>query len=123
VPVLRHINNQDAAFLNNACPCAHVAGVGQICTLFDDNVHENVAMGLDSAVAREVVDMSRAALMHNLVRSLPDGYNTELGDGGAALSVGQRQRLAIARARLLNPAILIFGTSPSISILVTLMSA
>jgi ATP-binding cassette, subfamily B (MDR/TAP), member 1 len=75
----------------------NMAGVSQGCTLFDGTVHENVAMGLERMATREeVVDACRVALMHDFVRDLPEGYETRLGNGGAALSGEQRQRLAIA---------------------------
>jgi ABC-type thiamine transport system ATPase subunit len=88
----------------------NMAAVGQGCPLFSGTVHENVAMGLEREVTREeVVDACTAALMHDFVRDLPERYETSFGNGGAALSRGQRQRLAIARGKLRSPPILILG--------------
>ena len=58
----------------------------------------------------EVVAACRVALMHEFVCDLPDGYDTMLGNGGTNLSGGQKQQLAIARAYLRDPTVLILGT-------------
>ena len=58
---------------------------------------------------QEVVDACTTALMHQFVRDLPDGYDTQLGNGGTKLSGGQMQRLAIARAILRDPKVLVLG--------------
>jgi ATP-binding cassette subfamily B (MDR/TAP) protein 1 len=115
------LDDQDVAFLDEEWTRAHVAGVSQGCILFDMSVHDNVAMGLagpgtgrrpEDATREEVIDACRAALMHDFIRDLPDGYDTMLGTSGANLSGGQKQRLAIARAKLRNPTVLILGTYP-----------
>jgi ATP-binding cassette, subfamily B (MDR/TAP), member 1 len=114
---LVHLDNQDAAFLDPAWVRAHVACVSdRECVLVEGSVHENVAMGVAGAgrdpatvTREEVVDACRAALMHEFVRDLPQGYDTLIGHHGACLSGGQKQRLAIARAKLRNPTVLILG--------------
>jgi ATP-binding cassette subfamily B protein/subfamily B ATP-binding cassette protein MsbA len=83
-----------------------VAVVLQDTVLFSGTVKENIAYGTDAA-DDEIVDAAKAAAAHEFIRTLPDGYDTELGPQGTGLSGGQRQRIGIARTLLRNPPVII----------------
>jgi ATP-binding cassette subfamily B protein/subfamily B ATP-binding cassette protein MsbA len=75
--------------------------------LFDDNVYNNIAYGTRGATMEEVEAAARRAYAHDFILTLPQGYQTSVGEAGSKLSGGQKQRLALARAILRNPSILI----------------
>ncbi len=90
-----------------------IAIVPQDTVLFNDTIYYNILYGRPDATREEVESVARAAHIHDLIVSLPDGYESEVGERGLKLSGGEKQRVAIARALLKNPAILIFDEATS----------
>lgn len=81
--------------------------VTQDTVLFDDTIHNNIAYGRKHASRADVERAARQAFAHDFIEKLPHGYDSRVGDGGTKLSGGQRQRLALARAILRDPGIII----------------
>jgi len=82
--------------------------VPQDVVLFNDSVAANISYGRPTAKRGEVMAAAMAANAHDFIMRLPNGYDTRVGEGGRGLSGGQRQRIAIARAFLVDPAVLLF---------------
>jgi ATP-binding cassette, subfamily B, heavy metal transporter len=87
--------------------------VPQDTVLFNDSIRYNIRYGRVDASDAEVEDAARAAHIHDFIASLPEGYDSPVGERGLKLSGGEKQRVAIARALLKNPAILIFDEATS----------
>jgi ATP-binding cassette, subfamily B, heavy metal transporter len=92
----------------------HAIGiVPQDTVLFNDTIAYNIGYGKPGATQDEIVAAARAASIHHFIESLPDGYASMVGERGLKLSGGEKQRVAIARTLLKNPAILIFDEATS----------
>jgi ABC-type transport system involved in Fe-S cluster assembly fused permease/ATPase subunit len=87
--------------------------VPQDTVLFNDTIAYNIAYGKPGATQDEVIAVAKAAYIHEFIESLPDGYDTMVGERGLKLSGGEKQRVAIARTLLKNPSMLIFDEATS----------
>jgi ATP-binding cassette subfamily B protein len=107
------INGEDIRQLTQASLRAAIGIVPQDTVLFNDSIFYNIQYGRPTAPREEVIAAARSAHIHEFIESLPDKYDTKVGERGLKLSGGEKQRVAIARALLKNPPILIFDEATS----------
>lgn len=107
------IDDQDIAFVTGDSLRSQIAVIPQDTMLFHRPLIENIRHGREGATDEEVIAAAKKAHIHDFVQTLPEGYNTMVGERGIKLSGGQRQRIAIARAILKDAPILILDEATS----------
>lgn len=107
------VDGQDVRKLTLESLRNQIGLVQQDIYLFGGSIKENIAYGKPSASMDEIIDAAKKANIHDFIMSLPDGYNTFVGERGTRLSGGQKQRISIARVFLKNPPILILDEATS----------
>jgi ATP-binding cassette subfamily B protein len=107
------IDGQDIRDVTQSSLRSAIGIVPQDTVLFNDTIAYNIAYGRPNASQQDITAAARAACIHDFIESLPDGYDTMVGERGLKLSGGEKQRVAIARTVLKNPAILIFDEATS----------
>jgi ATP-binding cassette subfamily B protein len=107
------IDGQDLRDVTQSSIHAQIGVVPQDTVLFNDTVYYNIAYGRADASREEIEAAARAAKIHDFIASLPDGYETKVGERGLKLSGGEKQRVGIARTLLKNPPILILDEATS----------
>lgn len=107
------IDGQDIRSMTRDSLRANIGIVAQDVFLFNGTIRENIAYGNFNASQQEIEEAARRANIHDHIMSLPDGYDTNVGERGVRLSGGQKQRISIARAFLKNPPILILDEATS----------
>ncbi len=108
-----YIDGQDIKTVKQASLRQAVGIVPQDTVLFNDTIGFNIAYGKPGASQAEIEAAGQSAQIHDFIISLPDGYNTDVGERGLKISGGEKQRVAIARTLLKNPALLVFDEATS----------
>jgi len=107
------IDGQDIREVSQKSLRAAIGIVPQDTVLFNDSIFYNIAYGRPDATQEEIIQAARHAHIHEFVQSLPEKYDTMVGERGLKLSGGEKQRVAIARTLLKNPCILVFDEATS----------
>ncbi len=107
------IDGQDIRQVTQTSLRQSIGIVPQDTVLFNDTIEYNIAYGRPGASHDDIIAAARAAYIHDFIMTLPDGYQTTVGERGLKLSGGEKQRVAIARTLLKNPAILVFDEATS----------